>query len=157
VGREGAQNALYLTTEEGGLHKVDARDGGDVVSLTAGSSDNESLDVISQVITRQYDADQLDRKTFSRGEFHLKSHKDISSDGSIEFITEDPDSVTTSTSISSVLGNNLLSGEDASLRLRINKKGFGIQADFKPTTGRPNLRAIRVDARISDRSTTSIS
>jgi len=157
VGREGAQNALYLTTEEGGLHKVDARDGGDVVSLTAGSSDNESLDVISQVITRQYDADQLDRKTFSRGEFHLKSHKDISSDGSIEFITEDPDSVTTSTSISSVLGNNLLSGEDASLRLRINKKGFGVQADFKPTTGRPNLRAVRVDARISDRSTTSIS
>ena len=130
VGREGAQNALYLTTEEGGLHKVDARNGGDVVSLTAGSSDNESLDVISQVITRQYDADQLDRKTFSRGEFHLKSHKDISSDGSIEFITEDPDSVTTSTSISSVLGNNLLSGEDASLRLRINKKGFGVQADF---------------------------
>ena len=157
VGREGAQNALYLTTEEGGLHKVDARNGGDVVSLTAGSSDNESLDVISQVITRQYDADQLDRKTFSRGEFHLKSHKDISSDGSIEFITEDPDSVTTSTSISSVLGNNLLSGEDASLRLRINKKGFGVQADFKPTTGRPNLRAVRVDARISDRSTTSIS
>jgi len=157
VGREGAQNALYLTTEEGGLHKVDARDGGDVVSLTAGSSDSKSLDVISQVITRQYDADQLDRKTFSRGEFHLKSHKDISSDGSIEFITEDPDSVTTSTSISSVLGNNLLSGEDASLRLRINKKGFGVQADFKPTTGRPNLRAVRVDARISDRSTTSIS
>jgi hypothetical protein len=38
VAREGSQNALYLTTEEGGIHKVDGADGGDVVSMTAGQA-----------------------------------------------------------------------------------------------------------------------
>lgn len=156
VAREGAQNALYLTTEEGGVHKVDGNEGGDVVSITAGQATSSTIPVISQLTSRQYDADSMDRKTFSRAEFHVKSNSS-QTDGNIQFITEDPDSVSTSTAISSLLGNSLPDSEEASLRLRVNKKGFGIQADFQPSIGRPYLRATKIEARISNRSTTSIS
>jgi len=156
VAREGAQNALYVTTEEGGVHKIDGNEGGDVVSITAGQSSSSTIPVISQLTTRQYDADSMERKTYSRAELHVKSNSS-QTDGDIQFITEDPDSVSTSTAISSLLGNTLPDSEEASLRLRVNKKGFGIQADFQPSIGRPYLRATKIDARISNRSTTSIS
>ncbi len=157
VGREGAQNALYLTTEEGGIHKVDAVEGNDNVSLTAGEVSSNSITIISQLTSRQYDANQIDRKTFARGELHLKSGSDSISDGDISYITEDPDSTSPSTSVSSLLGSTLATNEDASIRLGIRKRGFGIQADFQPSQGRPFVRALSVDARISDRSRTSIS
>lgn len=157
VAREGAQNALYLTTEEGGVHKVDGFEGGDVVSLTAGQAQSETIPVVSQLTTRQYDADSMDRKTFSRAELHVKSNTGFSTDGNIQFITEDPDSTSQSTSISSLIGSNLPDSEEASVRLRVNKRGFGVQADFQPTNGRPYLRSAKVDARITDRSTTSVS
>ena len=157
VGKEGSQNALYLTTEEGGVHKVDGFEGGDVVSMTAGQALAETIPIVSQVTTRQYDADSLDRKKFSRAEFHIKSGSETVTDGDITFISEDPDSTSTATSISTLIGSTLPADEDSSLRLRVNKQGFGIQADFKPSSGRPFLRAVRVDAQITDRSTTSIS
>mgnify|MGYP003677887705 CR=1 FL=1 len=139
VAREGSQNALYLTTEEGGIHKVDGADGGDVVSMTAGQAVPETIAVVSQCTTRQYDADTG------------------LSDGDISFITEDPDSTSSATSISTLLGSTLPASEDSSIRLGVRKRGFGIQTDFKPTAGRPFLRAVKIDARVTDRSTTSIS
>jgi len=157
VGKEGSQNALYLTTEEGGVHKVDGFEGGDVVSMTAGQAIPATIPIVSQVTTRQYDAESLDRKKFSRAEFHIKSGSETVTDGDITFITEDPDSTSSATSISSLIGSTLPANEDSSLRMRVNKRGFGIQADFKPNTGRPFLRAVKVDAQITDRATTSIS
>jgi hypothetical protein len=158
VAREGSQNALYLTTEEGGVHKVDAIEGNDFVLEQVGQelSSEPGHKVISQLTTRQYDADSLDRKTFSRAELQLKSSDVNPSDGNIQFIAEDPDSVSETNTLSSLLGNELDTAEDTSVRLRVNKRGFGIQADFKPTNGRPYVRATRVDARLSDRSTTSV-
>jgi len=157
VGKEGSQNALYLTTEEGGIHKVDGADGGDVVSMSAGQAVPETIAVVSQCTTRQYDADTADRKMFSRSELHIKSSDQGLSDGDISFITEDPDSTSTATSISTLLGSTLPANEDSSIRLGVRKRGFGIQTDFKPTVGRPFLRAVKIDARVTDRSTTSIS
>ncbi len=157
VGKEGSQNALYLTTEEGGIHKVDGADGGDVVSMTAGQAVPETIAVVSQCTTRQYDADTADRKMFARSELHIKSSDQGLSDGDISFITEDPDSTTSATSISSLIGSTLPADEDSSIRLGVRKRGFGIQTDFKPTAGRPFLRAVKIDARVTDRSTTSIS
>jgi hypothetical protein len=158
VAREGSQNALYLTTEQGGVHKVDALEGNDFVLEQVGQelSNEPGHRVISQLTTRQYDADSLDRKTFSRAELQLKSSDENPSDGNIQFIAEDPDSVSETNTLSSLLGNELDAAEDTSVRLRVNKRGFGIQADFQPTNGRPYVRATRVDARISDRSTTSV-
>jgi len=158
VAREGSQNALYLTTEEGGVHKVDSLDGDDKVLRKAGQSPtvDPGIPVVSQLITRQYDADTMDRKTFSRAELQLKSSEVNPSDATVQFITEDPDSLSDISSISTLLGSELDTAEDASVRLRVNKRGFGIQADIKPTVGRPYVRATKVDARISDRSTTSV-
>jgi len=157
VAREGAQNALYLTTEEGGVHKVDGFEGGDVVSMTAGQAVPETIAVVSQCTTRQYDADTADRKMFARSELHIKSSDEGLSDGDISFITEDPDTTSSATSISTLLGSTLPASEDSSIRLGVRKRGFGIQTDFKPTAGRPFLRAVKIDARVTDRSTTSIS
>lgn len=158
VAREGSQNALYLTTEEGGVHKVDSLDGDDKVLRKAGQSPEVDLGipVVSQLITRQYDADTMDRKTFSRAELQLKSSESNPSDATVQFITEDPDSTSEISSISTLLGSELETAEDASVRLRVNRRGFGIQADIKPSVGRPYVRATKVDARISDRSTTSV-
>ena len=156
VAKEGTKNALYLTTEEGGVHKVDGFEGGDVVSIQAGASSAQTIPVVSQITTRQYDADQLDRKMFSRGEIQIKSNLESPTDGDISFITEDPDAVSPTTVVSDLLGSTLAASEDSSIRLGIRKRGFGIQGDFKPTTGRPFVRAVKVDARIADRSTTSI-
>jgi hypothetical protein len=157
VAREGAQNALYITTEEGGVHKVDAVEGGDVVSVTPGQASSETIPVISQLTTRQFDADAMDRKVFSRSEIHVKSNSGSQTNANIQFITEDPDSTSDTVSFSSLLGSTLPDSEEASLRTRINKRGFGVQADIQPSLGRPYIRAVKVDARITNRSTTSIS
>ena len=158
VAREGSQNALYLTTEEGGVHKLDALEGGDDVSQKAGEAPEKfpAIPVVSQLTTRQYDADSMDRKNFSRAELQIKSSEANQSNGDIQFITEDPDSVSESISLSSILGDKLEAAEDASVRLRVRKRGFGVQTDFQPTEGRPYVRATKVDARITDRSTTSV-
>ena len=156
VGREGAQNELYLTTEEGGIHKVDANNGGDVVSLVSGEQD-ETIAVNSRLVTRQYDANSLDRKHFSQAEFQIKGEDIDPSDAEIQFITEDPDSTSVAGSISTFLGDTLPAQEDSSIRTRVRQRGFGIQAQVRPSTGRPFVRAVKVDARLHDRSTTSIS
>jgi hypothetical protein len=158
VAREGSQNALYLTTEEGGVHKLDALDGGDDVTQRAGEAPElfDPIPVVSQLTTRQYDGDTIERKNFSRAELQIKSDKG-DSNGDIQFITEDPDSVSTAISISTLLDGNLPPEEDASVRLRVRKRGFGVQTDFKPTQGRPYVRATKVDARLTDRSTTTVS
>jgi len=158
VAREGSQNALYLTTLEGGVHKLDALEGGDKVSQKAGQRPEEDpgIDVVSQLTTRQYDADSMDRKNFSRAEFQIKSSESNPSNGDIRFIAEDPDSTSEPVNLTTLLGNELGTAEDASVRLRVRKRGFGIQADFQPSNGRPYVRATKVDARITDRSTTSV-
>lgn len=156
VGREGAQNELYLTTEEGGIHKVDANNGGDVVSLVSGEQD-ETIAVNSRLVTRQYDANSLDRKHFSQAEFQIKGEDIDPSDAEIQFITEDPDNTSVAGSLSTFLGDTLPAQEDASVRTRVRQRGFGIQAQVRPSTGRPFVRAVKVDARLHDRSTTSIS
>ena len=156
VGREGAQNELYLTTEEGGIHKVEANNGGDVVSLVSGGQD-ETIPVVSRLVTRQYDADSLDRKQFSRAELQMKGENIDPSDAEITFISEDPDSSTTVGNVSEFLGSTLPAGEEASIRTRVRKRGFGIQAQVRATTGRPFVRSVKVEARLHDRSTTSVS
>ena len=55
-----------------------ANEGGDVVSITAGQASPSTIPIISQLTTRQYDAESMDRKTYSRAEFHVKSNTGFS-------------------------------------------------------------------------------
>jgi len=155
VAREGEENRLYITTSEGGVHKVDGFDGGDQVSVTAGVSVAQTLAVESRLITRQYDCDTMDRKVFSRSELHIKSQPNSTSDADIIYETTDPDRTQTAQSVSNLIGQILPQGEDASVRSRIRLRGYGCSVNITPTQGRPYIRGVKVEGRITDRSTTS--
>jgi hypothetical protein len=155
VAREGAENALYITTSQGGVHKIEGFDGGDQISIQAGVSDPVTVDVISKLTTREYDLETMDRKYFSRGELHIKSDADSTSNASIDFNSSDPDSSRTGATISGAFGSNLAQGEDASLRTSVRLRGFGCSATITPSQGRPFVRAVKIDARLADRSQTS--
>ena len=155
VAREGTKNSLYITTSEGGVHQVDGFDGGDQISVQAGVSVPQTLDVQSILTTREYDIDAIDRKFFARSEVHVKSDTDSVSDASISFTSSDPDQTSAATTISGVFGANLAAGEDASIRTSVRLRGYGCSATITPTAGRPFVRAVKLDARITDRSRTS--
>ena len=155
VAREGTKNSLYITTSEGGVHQVDGFDGGDQISVESGVSIPQTLDVQSILTTREYDGDTLDRKFFARSEVHVKSDTDSVSDASISFTSSDPDQTSAATTISGVFGANLAQGEDASIRTSVRLRGYGCSATITPTAGRPLVRAVKLDARITDRSRTS--
>ena len=155
VAREGEMNSLYITTSEGGVHKVDAFDGGDMVSVRAGINTPETIPIESKLTTRQYDCETMDRKVFSRSEIHLKSQPDTVSDADITYSTTDPDNDSGTIAVSSLLSSQIPQNEDASVRSRIRLRGYGCQAIIQPTAGRPYVRAVKVEGRVTDRSTTS--
>ncbi len=154
VAREGAENALYITTSEGGVHKVEGFDGGDQVSVQAGTA-SQTKDVISKLTTREYDMEAIDRKVFARSEIHVKSEADSTSNASIDFNSSDPDASRTGTTIAGTFNGNLPAGEDASIRTSVRLRGYGCSATITPSQGRPFVRAVKIDARLADRSQTS--
>jgi len=154
VAREGAENALYITTSEGGVHKVEGFDGADQVSVQAGT-DVPPIDVVSKLTTREYDMEAIDRKVFSRGEIHVKSDPDHTSNAAIDFNSSDPDSSRTGTTIAGIFDGNLPIGEDASIRTSVRLRGYGCSVSIAPSQGRPFVRLVKIDARLADRSQTS--
>jgi len=155
VGREGERNSLYITTSEGGVHKIDGFDAGDQISVTAGVNVSETIPVDGKLVTREYDLNTMDRKVFSQSEIHIKSQPDTLSDADIVYSTTDPDRTQSAQTVSGLLGSQLSQGEDASIRSRIRLRGYGCSVNITPTAGRPFIRAVKVDGRITDRSTTS--
>ncbi len=154
VAREGSENSLYITTSEGGVHKVEGFDGGDQISVQAGV-ESPPKDVISILTTREYDMETIDRKMFARSEIHVKSETDSTSNASIDFTSSDPDASRSGTTIAGTFNGNLPAGEDASLRTSVRLRGFGCSATITPSQGRPFVRAVKIDARLADRSQTS--
>ena len=143
--------SLYTISPNGSIHIVDHReDGNDRLSLF---SDVEPAiySIASSVTTRQYTYGTMDRKKFNSYEIHIESSSSESSNATISAEVENPDSVTSLGELSALLGSNLAIGEDASIRGRIgNKRGYGIQMTVAPTNGRPKLRAVKVQAMITD-------
>ena len=155
VAREGSENALYITTSEGGVHRVEGFDGGDQISVTAGSAVSETVAVASILQTREYDIDQIDRKYFARAELHLKSDVGSTSDAALDFNSTDPDATRTGTTVLGTFGAVLPADEDASIRTSVRLRGYGCSATVTPSQGRPFVRAVKLDARLADRSQTS--
>ena len=155
VARQGTENALYITTSEGGVHRVDGSDSHDIVSLTAGSNTPETLAINSILQTRDYDFSAIDRKYFARSEVHFKSDEDSTSDAALSFNSADPDSSRSGVTISGTFGAPLAANEDASVRTSVRLRGYGCSATVTPSQGRPFIRAVKLDARIADRSQTS--
>jgi hypothetical protein len=143
--------SLYTISPSGSIHRVDAReDANDRLSLFAGIP-AAIYPIGSGVTTRQYSYGTMDRKKFNSYELHIESSSSESSNSTIYAEVENPDSSTFLGFLSSILGSNLAVGEDVSLRGRIgNKRGYGIQMTVAPTNGRPKLRAVKVQAMITD-------
>ena len=151
VGDVGGLSRLYVVGSSGAVHIVDARvAGGDRLTLYAGIAAS-AYPIVSLMRTRQYTFGTMDRKKFSSYEVHLESSDSEDSDAGIGIETENPDAVDALATVNSLLGGRLAVGEDASLRGRIgNKRGYGIQVTFTPTNGRPKVRAVRVQAALTD-------
>lgn len=152
VGDTGGLSKLYVVGSLGAIHIVDGReDNKDNLTLYAGI-DAAPYQIGSYATTRQYTMSTLDRKKFSSYELHVESSSGQSSNASISVETENLDSTEALTTIYDLLGgSNLDVAEDASLRGRIgNKRGYGAQLTFTPTSGRPKLRAVTLNAAITN-------
>jgi hypothetical protein len=155
VARENRQNNLYVTTTEGGIHRLDSVEGGDETTTTGGTT----LPVKSLFESRAYDLNTMDRKQFTRAEIQVKSSDSASSNADISFHIKDPDATVEGLSIANLLAeqyaSNLSASKDASLRSSVRSKGFSASVRIKPTAGRPLVTALKVDGRITNRSTIS--
>jgi hypothetical protein len=152
VGDIGGLSNLYVVGSSGSVHIIDAReDAFDRLALYAGIPAS-NYSVASYVTSRQYTMGTIDRKKFSSYEIHVESSGSEASNASISFETENLDSTEALTSIYALLDNaNLPVGEDASLRGRIgNKRGYGAQLTLTPTVGRPKLRAVNLNAALTN-------
>jgi hypothetical protein len=142
----------------GAIHQIDAReDAVDLLSIFAGVN-AVSYQISSSVTSRLYTMGTIDRKKFSSFEIHTESSSSESSNATIGINVENPDYSSDLTTISDLMSGNLSASEDASLRGRIgNKRGYGAQIVFTPTNGRPKLRAVKLNATVTNPSVVSAS
>jgi hypothetical protein len=157
IARSGARNDLYAVNSFGGVHKLDAVDFDfDEVALDPGG-DESLIRVQSQLQTRQYDGESLDRKRFAWCQVQL-GNSGMNAEADFEFETEDIDGTAVLGSISTLLGEVLPPNEDASLRARIGGlRGQGGIVTVTPQTGRPRVKSVLVSATGAFGSTTSVS
>ena len=157
ISSAGARNELYAVNTFGGVHKLDAVDFDfDELALEPGE-DTELVRVASEIQTRQYDGESLDRKSFKWLQVQL-GNSGLNSEADFSFTCEDIDSTVTVGSISALLGEVLPPDEDASLRARIGGlRGQGGIVTVTPQTGRPRIKSVLVTATGAFGSTTSVS
>ena len=157
IARSGERNDLYAVNSLGGVHKLDAVDYDfDELAMSPGD-DTELIRVESEMQTRQYDGESLDRKSFKWMQVQL-GNSALNSEADFSFTCEDIDSSVTVGSISTLLGEVLSPNEDASLRARIGGlRGQGGIVTVTPQTGRPRIKSVLVTATGAFGSTTSVS
>ena len=156
IARSGERNDLYAVNSLGGVHRLDAVDYDfDELALIPGEN-LELVRVSSELQTRQYDNESLDRKRYTELQVQL-GNSAMTSEADFAFETEDIDSSITVGSISTLLGETLPPNEDASLRGRIGGlRGQGGIITVTPQTGRPRVKSVRVLATQAFGSTTSV-
>lgn len=147
VSGNGGVNKLFAINSFGGIHIIDGRqDDVDRVFTQPGTA-AATYAISSYATTRQYIFESAERKKFRSFEIHAESSDTNASDATIAVEVENPDSTATLGTISGYLGSVLPVSEDASIRGRIgNMRGYGIQTTFTPTSGRPKLRMVRINA-----------
>jgi hypothetical protein len=174
VANVGSLGKLFAISSNGAIHIIDERtDGNDRLSVYAGISAT-TYPISSSVTTRQYVFSSRDRKSFKKYELHVESSDYEASNASIGAEIEDPDASVTLSTLGSRLRSSVSDSslsipvgavetplpvsEDATIRGRIgNRRGYGIQIVFTPTSGRPKLRSVAVDATVANRANSSVS
>ena len=144
VGGNGADRAVYVVNSLGGVHKLDDLElAFDLVVTQVGQS-MQAVPIASELITRQYNAQTIDRKKWNSFEIQLESSEALSSDFTLDAVTTNIDNDKRIAQYSTLNGGNLPEGEDVSVRGRIgNLRAYGLQFRVTPTEGRPKFKIIK--------------
>ncbi len=144
VGGNGADRAVYVVNSLGGVHKLDALDLANDTVITQVGQSAQAVPIASELITRQYNAQTIDRKKWNSFEIQLQSSEVLSSDFTLDAVTTNLDNDVQIAQYSNLNGGNLPEGEDVSVRGRIgNLRAYGLQFRITPTVGRPQFKIIK--------------
>lgn len=156
IARSGVRNDLYAVNSSGGVHKIDAADSDlDELALSPGE-DLESIRVNSELTTRQFDGETLERKRFTELQV-MTGNSGLNADADFVFTCEDVDASVTVGSVLTLLGEVLSPAEDASLRGRIGGvRGQAGTVTVSSVIGRPKIRSVKLTATAAFGSTTSV-
>ena len=147
----GGINKLYTINSFGGIHIIDSRvdDVDNLLTQPGGAA--SSYDINSSMKTRLFTQGVMDKKKWNAFDIHMESTSTNTSDATLSFETENPDSTNTLDSVSALLDGVLPISEDAAVEGRIgNKRGYGGQFTITPTQGRPKVRMIKVTSQLTD-------
>lgn len=164
IAGKGERRGLYVVNNDGGVHLIagneaefsnNAKNGFDTVITTIGSTLASSVLINGEIKTRMYTFNDIDRKRYNSFEIHSDSPLFGPTDYQIDFPTENIDSDTTLGTLQSYNGGvTLPAGEDVAIRGRIgNKRAYGGQFRIINKEGKPSIRAIKLSAAETFRST----
>ena len=164
IAGKGERRGLYVVNVDGGIHLIagnetefsnNAKNGNDTVITTIGNTTPESVLIDGEMKTRMYTFNDIDRKKYNSFEIQSDSPIFGPTNYQIDFLTENIDSDTTLGTLRSYNGDvNLPADEDVAIRGRIgNKRAYGGQFRITNKEGKPSIRAIKLSAAQTFRST----
>jgi hypothetical protein len=144
VGGNGANRAVYVVNTLGGVHKLDGSTNDTDSVITQVGQSAQTVPITSEITTREYNANTIDRKKWNSYEIQVQSSPELSSDFRLDAITTNIDNEKNLGTYSSLYGYNLPAGEDVSIRGRIgNLRAYGLQLKVSPSVGRPQFKIIK--------------
>jgi hypothetical protein len=162
IGSADGKNDLYVVSDIGGLHLLEAAESQEdelISSIVTGAI--EVTPVTSKLKTRGYDFKTLERKKFSDVQVQMQSRANSLGEFSIGFSTEDPDSETTlgttTQFFGEILGDVASSEEETgNCRARIGVvRGITGIVSLTRTVGSPKVHSVLVNGFVANRATLS--
>jgi hypothetical protein len=157
VAGEGSNRGVYVVNSLGGVHRLEGSTNAVDLVITKVGQAVQNVPIESEITSRLYNAGTIDRKKWNSFEIQCQSSDELSSNFTIQGITENLDNLKTIGTLSSFNnGSNLVAGEDISIRGRIgNLRGYGFQFKISPTAGRPKIKIIKASGASTFKSTES--
>jgi hypothetical protein len=164
IAGKGERRGLYVVNSDGGVHLIagneaefsnNTKNGFDTVITTIGGTTPNSVLIDGEMKTRMYTFNDIDRKKYNSFEIQSDSPIFGPTNYQIDFPTENIDSDTTLGTLQGYNDNvTLPAGEDIAIRGRIgNKRAYGGQFRITNKLGKPSIRAIKLSAAQTFRST----
>lgn len=164
IAGKGDRRGLYVVNNDGGIHLIagneaefsnNARNGNDTIITEIGQSDSTSILIDGEMKTRMYTFNDIDRKKFNSFEIQSQSPSFGPTNYQVDFETENIDSeVSLGVLRTYNNGSALDANEDIAIRGRIgNKRAYGGQFKITNLQGKPSIRAIKLSAAQTFRST----
>lgn len=164
IAGKGDRRGLYVVNNDGGIHLIagneaefsnNARNGNDTIITEIGQTDSTSILIDGEMKTRMYVFNDIDRKKFNSFEIQSQSPSFGPTNYQIDFETENIDSeVSLGVLRTYNNGSALDANEDIAIRGRIgNKRAYGGQFKITNLQGKPSIRAIKLSAAQTFRST----